>query len=467
MKSSDIIPFNSHDSEVKQLHREITSYVATLDTNIKDEEGSSYIVLQYKIDRWQDKKAVLEVALLCLSGEKLLIDLNTATSHHSHWNDKDGWWQCETEIFVNKVTTLLTKPGLTASFFFSCFTNHFNSLLPNDIQLYLLDSFLFRPADVIAFAMTSKTNWGFFKKNTSITFLPSLLDHVALGEYEAAEKLYPKYQGMLLTKKGSSSYHLKLDLPRYQYVGLTPFQIALRNAEWTEAEKMGQHLSPEEKQKQCNEIFPNGELVSYGCNLETAKKLLQDVYDAIIVDDVINENDLDLMTEKTRNVLKQLWDAINPANHACQIGLVFDVQIYLEALGLYNENFNTFETWDRRSFWCVRVEELIASVLPTIYLRAHCLGIGNVVNGDIVAWDKLSGRGCLLADGSSYFNRSSNNLPGVHFFVGYYGLRHARWGRPGGGWSGGPMSFKTYVEQQRDLGQTLCSNISTPTHRLA
>ncbi|MBX3709960.1 MAG: hypothetical protein KF702_09475, partial [Gammaproteobacteria bacterium] len=144
---------------------------------------------------------------------------------------------------------------------------------------------------------------------------------------------------------------------------------------------------------------------------------------AIIVDDVINEDDLDLMTDNTRKALKQLWDAINPENYnECQIGLVFDVLIYLEALGLYDKNFDTFGTWDRRSFWCVRVKELIASVLPTIYLRAHCGGIGNVVNGDIVAWDKLSGRGCLLVDGSSYFNRHSNNLPARRFFVGYYGV---------------------------------------------
>ena len=73
----------------------------------------------------------------------------------------------------------------------------------------------------------------------------------------------------------------------------------------------------------------------------------------------------------------------------------------------------------------MRVEELIASVLPAVYLRAHCRGIGNVVNGDIVNWDKLGGRGCVLADGSSYFNRDPNDRPGHHVFVGYSGGRCA------------------------------------------
>ncbi|MCW5584304.1 MAG: hypothetical protein KIT56_10635, partial [Gammaproteobacteria bacterium] len=267
-------------------------------------------------------------------------------------------------------------------------------------------------------------------------------------------------------KKESSSYHLKLDLPRYRYVDLTPFQIALRNAEWKEAEKMGQHLTLEEKQKQCNEIFPNGELKSYGCNLEIAKALLKDVYNAIIVDDVINEDDLDLMTDNTRKALKQLWDAINPENHACRTGLVFDVQIYLEALGFYDTNFHTFGTWGRRSFWSVRVEELIASCLPTVYLRAHCGGIGNVVNGDIINLDKLSGQGCVLSDGSSYFNRDSNDLPGRHILVGYYGvaLLSSGAGFRGGAWRA--MVFKSYVKQQQEQGQSLLSNMSTPTHRL-
>ncbi|MBX3710015.1 MAG: hypothetical protein KIT56_09755 [Gammaproteobacteria bacterium] len=433
MRSNQIISFNSHEDKIKQLHRDIRAYIVTLDKNIKDEKDS-FIVLEYKIKRWEDKKAVLEVALLCLSGEKALADLNSAIKEpsFSHWNNKDGWWDSQTEIFVNKVITRLTKSDLTPSFFLSCFSNHFNLLLPSDIQFYLLLGFLYHPADVFHFAMTSKTNWEFFQKNTVTTFLSSLLDHVALGKYDVAEKTYPKHQ-TLLTKKGTPSYYLKLDLKRYQYVNLTAFQIALRNAEYKEAEKMGRHLTPQERQKQFNEIFPNGELISYSCQLETAKALLKDVYDAIIVDDVINEDNLNLMTNKTRETVEALYDAVNPEKYKeCQKGLVFDVQIYLEALGLYDNNFNTFGNWHRRAFWCVRVEELIASCLPTVYLRAHCLGIGNVVNGNIVNWNKLSGRGCLLADGSSYFNRDPNNRAGLHFFVGYDGARCV----PGVGWWG-------------------------------
>jgi len=233
---------------------------------------------------------------------------------------------------------------------------------------------------------------------------------------------------------------------------------------------MGQHLSQEEKQKQFNEIFPNGELISYGCPLETAKALLKDVYDAIVMDNVINEGNLDLMTDKTREALKALYDAVNPEKYKeCQKGLVFDVQIYLHALRLYDTNCNTFGNWDRRSFWCVQVEELIAFCLPTVYLRAHCLGIGNVVNGDIVNWEKLGGRGCVLADGSSYFNRDPNDLPASHFFVGYYGDRRSPLdGRAGRPWRGVARlrDFQNLCQATTRAGTDFMQQYSTPTHRL-
>src|SRR5437870_8410259 len=133
MISNQIITFNSDEDKIRQLHREISSYITTLDKNIRDGKDS-YLVPQYKINRWKDKKAVLEIALLCLSGEKNLSDLNSAINDpdHSHWNDKDGWWECETEVFVKKVITLLTQHHLAPSFVWSCVENIFN-LMPDDI----------------------------------------------------------------------------------------------------------------------------------------------------------------------------------------------------------------------------------------------------------------------------------------------------------------------------------------------
>ena len=76
MQSSHMLTLNTNEDGIRQLYREISSYLTTLGKSIKDGEDS-YIVLQYKIDRWKDKKGA-EVALLCLSGEKNLADLNSA-----------------------------------------------------------------------------------------------------------------------------------------------------------------------------------------------------------------------------------------------------------------------------------------------------------------------------------------------------------------------------------------------------
>ena len=219
---------------------------------------------------------------------------------------------------------------------------------------------------------------------------------------------------------------------------------------------MGKYLTHKEKQKQFDEIFPDGELISYGCDLAIAKLLLEDVFNAIIVDDDINENNLDKMTKRTRNALQLLHDAVNPENNnECQKGLVFDVRIYQEALKRYELNFNAFQTWNRCTFWCVRVEELIASCLSTGYLRPHCQGIGNIANGH-----KLNGKGCFIADGSSYFSfkRDSRERPGVDFYVDYYGGMNGAAilvlpGHRAVRYFGG-FPWKNYVEQKQRAGRT-------------
>src|SRR5205085_1460333 len=195
--------------------------------------------------------------------------------------------ECETEVFVKKVITLLTQHHLAPSFVWSCVENIFN-LMPDDIRIFLLAFHLDYSSSVINFAITSKNNYQFFHKNSALILLRPSLNHAALGEYDAVEHIYSKNRD-ILTRKGTTSWHPG----RYRYINCTDFQIALRNEEYEEAEKMGKYLTPEERQKQFDEVFPDGELISYGCQLETATLLIKNVFNAIIADDRINENNLD------------------------------------------------------------------------------------------------------------------------------------------------------------------------------
>ena len=265
--------------------------------------------------------------------------------------------------------------------------------------------------------------------------LHKLLSHVALGELKQAEKIWSK-DPSLLTRYGTV-YHpnriyqegkAPIDISnwqnpgRYKYVNCTAWQIALMNEEYEEAEKMGQFMTEEEKRRQFTEIFPTGNIEKYNKQFEIAKPLLEAAIDAIINDSTIHEYNYEQMNEKTRAALQNLYNFVKPLPEH-KIGLVFDVNIYVEALKLYEDRFDDIklsDEWHQRSFWCVRIEEYLAALLSTAYLRRHAEGIGNK--------EKLERDGCKLSDGSSYFSfrRSSDSLSSFHFFVGYYGGRAAK-----------------------------------------
>ena len=283
--------------------------------------------------------------------------------------------------------------------------------------------------------------------------LKELVSHAALGEWEDAEKVWKLFPD-LLTCRGTV-YHPNriyeqgkppVDISpyvnpgRYKYVNLTAWQIALMNEEYEEAEKMGQFMAEEEKQKQFAEIFPDGIIIKHNWDLEKAKRLLQAVYAEVIMDPVIDENDPSKMSEKTQKVLYALYDYVKPKPEH-KTGLVFDANLYVEALKLYDDQFNKFQNYDRRTFWCIRVEEWLAACLGTGFLRPHSQGFGN----------DLKRTGCVLDDGSSYFafRRRVNDIPGVHFLVGYYG------GAPVVALGGGgacPRSFRNLCQAKTRSG---------------
>lgn len=299
--------------------------------------------------------------------------------------------------------------------------------------------------------------------------LHNLLSHTALGEWKQAEAIWSN-DPSLLTRCGTIYHPNRIyqnrfyqkckppieiptwqNLGRYKYANCTAWQIAMMNEEYEEAELMGKMMTEEEKQRQFLEIFPKGKIKKYNNKFKITKKILDAAFVAITSDDKIDENDLEKMNEKTHEALRKLYDLLTPPPEHKK-GLVFDVNIYLYALKLYDRGYFKLNEWNHHSFWRIRVEEVIASVLGTGFLRVHSPGLGNVEDKNDNIDAKLIKRdGCKLKDGSSYFafRRSSKSIPGTHFFVGYFGQR---------GWGARPgfrvtSSFSKLVKQKQNQGQ--------------
>lgn len=332
------------------------------------------------------------------------------------------------------------------------------SVLPDEKLLEISDSF--SASDYINFPNTSSrfSLLFFAEHNLALNFLRQLLSHAALGEWEDAEKIWKLFPD-LLTCRGTV-YHpnppevtSEMNPGRPKYVNRTAWQIAWMNEEYEEVERMAKYMSDEEKQKQFAEIFPDGKIVKYNWDLEEAKKRLDAVFDEVIKDPSIHEDYLDTMSESTRKAWNELHAYVKPAPEH-HIGLVSDVSIYVEALKSSEDKSYQFNG-HHLSFWCIRVEEILAACLGTAYLRPHAQGIEN----------KLKRIGCVLPDGLSYhpFRRPSSSVPGSHFFVECSGLRR---------WASGQLPavrglafFEPYVKQIRKQGQSLCSDFRTHKRR--
>jgi hypothetical protein len=306
------------------------------------------------------------------------------------------------ETIQNEIALKIKQP---LSFGSSGFDDLFSGL-PNDLMLFLLGTYLTNIVDIIHLAETSTNRYRFYQQKQEQILLNTLLTHAVFGEWKAARKIWTKCPDILKVKGTVKRC--------YKYNDHTAYQIAWRNEEDDIIAEMNQFLSAEEQKKQFDEIFPNGELIKHNWDFEHAKQLLQAVFDAVIKDTVIRENDMSLMNDETRLALQALCDYLSPDKSGqYQTGLVCDVRIYQQARSCYGDNFNAFRDWNRRTFWCLRVEEMIATFLSTGYLRAHCQGIFNVVDKE----QKVNDAGCILSNGSSYFRCTEDFLPGVHFFV--------------------------------------------------
>lgn len=204
----------------------------------------------------------------------------------------------------------------------------------------------------------------------------------------------------------------------YKYSKKTLLQILLMNAEFEKAIQIGVHLTPQEREDQFLEIFPDKEIITYDFKLEDAEALLKTVFEALSNDTGISGNNLDRMSEATREALTQLQAYAKPT-HKKNAGLVFDPAFYASALALRNsEEAKALFTADKAKefFWLVRVEEWLAACLGSRYLRAHAHGVSIKINHE----------NCELADGSKYhlYGRTMDSIPGFNCYIDIFGEAH-------------------------------------------
>lgn len=138
----------------------------------------------------------------------------------------------------------------------------------------VLDSMRY-PSFIINSSKYSSRSYKFFENDRSVMLqdLRKLLSHGALGELEKAEIIWKRFPNFL-TCRGTiyhpnRTYVEGRDIPfsvnpgRYKYTNQTFYQILLSNSEFEEAEEAGKLMSQEEKQKQRDEVFPDGEIKYY------------------------------------------------------------------------------------------------------------------------------------------------------------------------------------------------------------
>ena len=285
---------------------------------------------------------------------------------------------------------------------------------------------------LISFPQTARCFRLFFpvEHHDALGVLRKLLGHGVLGELDHAEGIW-RISPDLLTLRGTIFFPNRsykgadgkplsqpVDIPFYVNPGRpkstnrTFYQILLRNSEFEAAAKVGELMTPEEKQKQFLEIFPDGKIKKYNFDLEKAKSLLQVFFDQLVKDEKVRgEYVPDNMGDSTKEALYAIYDYAK-LQLDDETGLLFDPNFIYEAMKLYAEKaIDQFKgNWGKYNLWCIRVEEWLKACSGTGFLRSLLQGLAN----------PLTGLGCTLVDDSSYFafRRASNSIPAFHFLVG-------------------------------------------------
>lgn len=237
------------------------------------------------------------------------------------------------------------------------------SQLPNDVMHVLFSYWL---------SGTASFNLLRTSKNLFVSFKPTiwqladhplrkLLSHGELGELEQAEPYYIK-DPSILTFYGTVCHPNRfynddtatgvaipeeMSFARPKYKEVTYLQILMMNDEWKEAIEVVKHMDMKEVVKQFFEVFPDGKIVKYDndgkeWDFEKANQLLEALFNAVIKDKVINNNDPNQMSNETRQARKAFFDYHKPNPKGHSKGLVSDPRSVEAALKRYEDKYFEF-----------------------------------------------------------------------------------------------------------------------------
>lgn len=323
----------------------------------------------------------------------------------------------------------------------------------------------------MALGQASRHYRGLFFKQTEPYFeqLRKLLSHGALGELGQATDIWTNHPALLdcygtiyhpnrirIDNKPDYNIEFHANPGRYKHINCTYLQLLWANGEFEAAKPIEGLLGAEETARQFFELFPDGVIKKDNFNLEHAKTLLANLFEALAKDDTLVEGDFDIMNDETRQALYAVHDYAKPTSEH-KTGLVFDADFYFAARMMFDRDQGYSEVNPRLdgpecNFWKIRVEEWLKGCLGTFYLRRIAQGISR---------QKSPTNGCLLQDGSSYFafrQKNPNTIFGLNAFVGdsdhTYQIRLL--GGGGHGFFKGGEYFKTLYLEQKNLGDDLC-----------
>ena len=167
------------------------------------------------------------------------------------------------------------------------------------------------------------------------------------------------------------------------------------------------------------------------------------------------------LSVNTEFALEELFNKLLPEK-AVKLDYLDVELLLLAAYKTYVDHFNTFQNWDQRDAFAIRVVGLILTVLPPEKAKIYCEGLDDMVAALKAGKEvKISDQASLhkLKSGHSFYrsSRYSKEGQGFSFLSGIF----ARGGRCGGmgedGWVGGAGGrglWISYLEQQQQIWKT-------------
>jgi hypothetical protein len=249
--------------------------------------------------------------------------------------------------------------------------------------------------------------------NTIKTDIEVLLQHIAYGEQVQAEQMIVVAPHLLMMSGDVVDYSNR------KIIHVTPAQLAFGGDDEEMCAMLKAQLGDVEFAKQISEKFPENAITEQNAADEFATFMNQ-LVDAITDPNANILNEINHVGNESplRNLLDSFRIKFTPGE--VRTGKHFNVRLLLEALEVYEANYDEWDEDRCHLFWS-QVVGYLQRLLPVSYVQAGCQVIDHVIKGE-----RLN-RLLKLVGESTYFPLDADPANRLGFDHGvYFG--------PGGGW---------------------------------